>query len=342
MNAFVVRIGLMKRSARPPLRDTMSPMSTRPFLLALAILLPLPAQREPTPVVDHHQHLFSAAIAARSSGVEPIDAARLVRLLDGAGIRQALVLSLAYQYGNPNRPPVENEYDRVKAENDWTSEQAARFPDRLRAFCSVNPLKAYALEEIARCAKDPRLRIGLKMHFGNSDVDLANAQHVARLRELFRAANGHGMAIVVHLRSTISKKRPYGAAYARVFLEDLLPAAPGVPVQIAHLAGAGGYDDPLVDEALGVFVSAIATGDARMKRVYFDVSGVAGLGEWKRQATLIAARIREIGVVRILYGSDGAGGGNATPREAWTAFKRLPLSDAEFRTIETNTAPYVR
>jgi hypothetical protein len=35
-----------------------------------------------------------------------------VRLLDAAGIRQALVLSLAYQYGNPNRPPAENEYGR--------------------------------------------------------------------------------------------------------------------------------------------------------------------------------------------------------------------------------------
>lgn len=95
------------------------------------------------------------------------------------------------QYGDPNRPPVENEYDRVKAENNWTSEQAARFPDRLRAFCSVNPLKEYALEEIARCAKDRRLRIGVTMHFGNSDVDLANAQHVARMREVFGAANSY-------------------------------------------------------------------------------------------------------------------------------------------------------
>src|SRR4029453_6177877 len=104
---------------------------------------------------------------------------------------------LAYQYGNPNRPPVENEYDQVKAENDWTSAQVARFPDRLRGFCGVNPLKDYALEEIARCAKDPRLRTGLKMHFGNSDVDLGNAKHVERVAEIFKAANTHRMAIVV-------------------------------------------------------------------------------------------------------------------------------------------------
>jgi predicted TIM-barrel fold metal-dependent hydrolase len=180
------------------------------------------------------------------------------------------------------------------------------------------------------------------MHFGNSDVDLGNVQHVERLRAVFRAANSHGMAIVVHMRSTISRKRPYGEASARAFLERVLPAAPDVPVQIAHVAGAGGYDDPLVDEALAVFVAAIARNDARMRRVYFDVSGVAGLGEWKAKAARIAARIRELGVTRILYGSDGAGGGNATPEEAWAAFKQLPLTDTEFRTIATNVAPYLR
>jgi uncharacterized protein len=303
----------------------------------------LQGSRERAPLADYHQHLFSPTIAARSSGtLEPIDAAALVRLLDEAGIRQALVLSLAYQYGNPNRPPVENEYDQVKAENDWTSAQVARFPDRLRGFCGVNPLRDYALEEIARCAKDPRLRTGLKMHFGNSDVDLGNAKHVERVAEIFKAANTHRMAIVVHMRSTISTKRPYGAAYARAFLDSLLPAAPDVPVQIAHLAGAGSYDDPLVDEALGVFIAAIARNDSRMTRVLFDVSGVAGLGEWKSKKDLIAQRIRAIGVERILYGSDGAGGGNATPKEAWAAFRQLPLSDAEFRTIEGDVAPYMR
>jgi uncharacterized protein len=60
----------------------------------------------------------------------------------------------------------------------------ARFTDRLRGFCSVNPLKDYALEEITRCARDPRLRSGLKMHFGNSDVDLGDAKHVARLLDV--------------------------------------------------------------------------------------------------------------------------------------------------------------
>jgi predicted TIM-barrel fold metal-dependent hydrolase len=317
-------------------------MRLRILWCATALLVFRPLQGQSQPLVDHHQHFFGPAVTTISPGVEPITATELIVLLNSAGIRRAVVLSVAYQFGNPNKPAIEDEYTQVKAENDWTSRQVARSPERLRGFCSVNPLKDYALDEIARCAKDRQLHFGLKLHFGNSDVDLNNPRHVEQLRRVFRAANNHRMAIVVHMRSSVTRKRPYGATEARIFLNEVIPAAPDVPIQIAHLAGAGGYDDPLVDQALAVFVAAIANDDARMARVYFDVSGVAGLGEWVEKVNLVATRIRELGVARILYGSDGAGGGNLTPREAWAAFRQLPLSEAEFLTIANNIAPYMR
>ena len=91
-----------------------------------------------------------------------------------------------------------------------------------------------------------------------------------------------------------------------------------------------------------MFVDAIAANDARMAKVLFDVSGVAGLGQWKTKTDLIAKRIRELGVERVLYGSDGAGGGNPMPRQAWAAFLELPLTRAEFRAIAANVAPYLQ
>ena len=307
---------------------------------AIMAVLPGPSQAPSPPAVDHHQHLFSPEIT-KLAGLGTLAAADLIALLDLAGIQRATVLSLGYQYGNPNRPLIADEYERVKAENDWTSQQVAAFPDRLRGFCGVNPLKEYALAEIARCGKDPHLRYGLKMHFGNSDVDLDNPAHVEQLRRVFQTANKLGMAIVVHMRSSVTKSRPYGAKQATVFLKDVVPSAPGATIQIAHLTGAGGYDDPLVDEALSVFVDAVARKDPAMAHVYFDVSGVT-LGKWTEKAALIAKRIRELGVDRILYGSDGAAGGNLAPREAWAAIRQLPLTEGEFQTIATNVAPYMR
>jgi len=304
----------------------------------LAAQAPLPAAEGP--LADHHQHFFSPTIV-RASKAELVDAARLVTLLDEAGIRRAVVLSLAYSYGNPNRPPVEHEYDLAKRENDWTSAEVAKYPDRLVAFCSVNPLKDYALDEIARCGQDPRLKRGLKLHFGNSDVNLTEPAHLARLREVFALANRQGMAIVVHARTTISKHRPYGAAHARAFL-SLLEAAADVPVQIAHLGGAGTYDEPAVDEAIGVFADAIAAKDPRVRHLWFDVSGIAGYGEWATRKGRVAERLRQLGLQRILYGSDGAGGDNLAPAAAWKAFTEIPLAPAEIETIRTNVAPYLR
>jgi uncharacterized protein len=306
----------------------------------------LPQEHSPSvasaPLVDYHQHLFSPAVAKLAPGLEPLTAADLVSLLDAAGIRKALVLSVAYQFSNPNKAKVENEYEHVKAENDWTSQQVSQYPDRLHGFCSVNPLKEYALTEIARCAKDPYLHFGLKLHFGNSDVDLNNPNAVKQVCRIVQAANKNRMALVVHMRSSLTRKRPYGANEARIFVNKVLPCAPDVPVQIAHLAGAGSYDDPTVDEALAVFADACTKRDKRMAHVYFDVSGVVGYGQWQEKVTLLVTRIRQVGVERILYGSDGARGGNLAPREAWIAFRKLTLTYAEFHTIENNLLPFMK
>jgi predicted TIM-barrel fold metal-dependent hydrolase len=105
------------------------------------------------------------------------------------------------------------------AENDWTGAQVAKYPNRWLGFCSVNPLRPYALKEIARCAKNPNLRTGLKLHFGNSDLDVDNPDQLARVCRVFRVANEHHMAIVVHMHANIDHHRPYGAKEARIFLE---------------------------------------------------------------------------------------------------------------------------
>jgi len=160
---------------------------------------------------------------------DPITARDVLAHLDSAGIRRALLLSVAYIWGSPART-IDGEYAKVRAENDWTAAQAAEYPDRLVAFCGVNPLEDYALDELARCAKDLGLKGGIKLHFGNSDVRLEDPAHLERVKRFFKAANDHRMAIVVHSRANISKKRPYGAVQARAFLEHLLPAAPDVPV----------------------------------------------------------------------------------------------------------------
>ncbi len=310
-----------------------------PIVAALAMFVALNSLAE---IIDYHQHLYSPQAGARSSpGSKGIDADYLVAQLDAAGISRAVVLSVAYSFSNPNKAPVPNEYAHVMDENNWTSAQVAKYPHRLLGFCSVNPLRPYALQEIARCAKDPNLRTGLKLHFGNSDVNVDNPDHLARVQRVFRAANEHHMAIVVHMHANIDHHRPYGAKEARIFLTQLLPEAPDVVVQIAHLTGGGGYDDSGTDAALSVFIKAIEQKDPRIKNVYFDVCGIAIPGMWEDKADLVVTRIRQIGTNRLIYGSDAATADNL-PKDALQRWHSLPLTQQEFRAIDNNIAPYVR
>jgi predicted TIM-barrel fold metal-dependent hydrolase len=131
-----------------------------------------------------------------------------------------LILSVAYTWGKASRATVADEYNHARAENDWTAQQVSQYSDRLRAFCSFNPLRSYAIDELTRCNKSSQLHYGLKLHFGNSDVDLDNPENVAQVRKVFEAANSYHMAIVVHMHTSLDLGRRYGADAARVFLNQ--------------------------------------------------------------------------------------------------------------------------
>jgi predicted TIM-barrel fold metal-dependent hydrolase len=319
----------------------------RSLFLTASMLAGAARAQVPAPIGDWHQHVFSAqdiALAGPDSGLQPLDAKDVVALLDAAGIRKATLLSIAYMYGKPGRQ-LDDEPGKVRAENDWTAAQAARYPDRLVAFCSFNPLKEYALQELERCAGGPKgapgMARGIKLHFGNSDVQLDDPAHVARLREVFAAANAAKLAIVVHMRASIGKGRPYGARQARIFVEQVLPAAPGVPVQVAHFAGTGpGYEDPPAREAMAELAASVARHDPRTRNLWFDVASIVDRDIEPELAKLVADTIRRVGVDRVLYGTDSAQGGNLRPRESWEAFRKLPLTDAEFTRIARNVPPY--
>lgn len=299
-----------------------------------------PPAMGPIPLADHHQHLFSPRIVGliNSPAIKEVSASEMIATLDKLGVRRATVLSTAYMFGRPDRN-LEGEYDLVRAENDWTAEQASLYPGRLVAFCGINPLRDYALKELARCAAHPGLRRGVKMHFGNGDIQVDDPAHLDKLIQFFQAANRHKMALVVHARANFGKKRPYGAIQARVFLEKLLPHVPDVTVQIAHLAGTGpSFEDPPSQEAIAVFAEAFERDDPRTKNLWIDVASNADGTNAPETTALMVKRMRQIGFSHLLYGSDSP----IKQIEAWEAFKRLPLTEAEFAQIAGNVAPYLR
>lgn len=270
----------------------------------------------------------------RRRPVEPLVADQLIALLDEAGIRKAVVLSLAYVLDGllPNEG---DPYANVRAENDWVAEQVLRYPDRLVAFCSFNPTRDHALIEIERCAGNPAFK-GVKMHFGTSPVDLDNPAHVARTRRVFEAANRLRLPIQVHLTATPE----WGARQAGTFLNELAAAAPDIQIVVAHLWGGAAYSDA----ALAVLAEAVASGHPAARNLYFDMTQAAEVVRGNQEALQsIARHMRRIGMSRIYFGSDSPRGAGIPPKQSWEKFLAdVPLTQEEFRTIANNVAPWVR
>lgn len=314
-------------------------------LVALAASCsPLPRQLSaadiPPPIVAAHQHLISPAFSSEVLHGAPVqDGAYLLKLLDQAGIRRGVVLSMGYSFGD-ERKKLPNPDLQTSEENDWTSQQMVASHGRLIGFCGVNPLRDAALAELERCLRLPGM-IGIKLHFGNSGVTLENPQHVARLKQVFALANAHRAPIVVHLRTR--SDRPYTPEQARLFIEQLLPSAPHSVVQVAHLADSGPGFRPEGQAAFEVFATAIERGDPRTRNLYFDECSIPWIDSSAEESAAIARAIRRVGIKRVFFGSDMFTGGNPPPAESWAVFKaKVPLTPAEFRTIALNVPPYMR
>jgi hypothetical protein len=174
-------------------------------------------------------------------------------------------------------------------------------------------------------------------------VDYHNAQHIDQVKRV----SARQTAIECRSSSTCGRRSPRScrtdATRRWSFSTSWYPAAPDVVIQIAHLAAAGAPSDPGADEALEVFIDAIARGDARATRLYFDAPSVSpAITITPDKAAAIASQIRRLGVQRILFGSDAPTGRDLTPRAAWDSLRKLPLTEAELRTIAANVAPYLR
>ena len=258
---------------------------------------------------------------------KPVTAEQLVKQLDEIGIRRAVVVSDAYYFGAGEKKPVPNEEAMARVENDWTAQQVGKFPNRLVAFCSVNPLRDYALAELERCASSKKF-IGLKLHLNAAQLNFNDPEELAKVRRVMQSANKFRLPMIIHVRSS----NEYGEDHARIFLRELMAAAPNVPIQIAHLWGGESF----APSALEVYANAVATHDPVTRNLYFDISGAWAYGKPNDMPAIVAG-IRRIGLGRILYASDAA------PAEAWKAFRdKVPLTEAEFQQIAGNVAPYLK
>ncbi|UIJ46360.1 amidohydrolase [Sphingomonas cannabina] len=314
-------------------------------VLLSAALLGAADRRPPAVLVDHHVHVHSPAILAflpaycaspgRTSKCDPeftspLTVTDLLRAMDAAGIRRARVMSTAYLAESPMMvPPVPDHAEIVRKANDFTVALARAHPDRLEAYIGVNPLTATALPEIERWRGDRHVA-GIKLHLANSRFDYHRPDQVRMLTETLRAAAAAHLRIMIHMRN---RATGYGAEEARIFVDQVLPAARGTTVQIAHAAGWGGIDAATLD-ALGVFAGACEQDRTLCADLYFDLAAIKPAEASGQDKAALVALIRRIGPGHFLPASDWPFARDLGAYYA--ALATLPLSEIEWRTIAHN------
>jgi predicted TIM-barrel fold metal-dependent hydrolase len=327
-------------------------------------------QAQVIPSADHHAHLQSPTAArllneggrlhsdnaskedASQEKEIPLTAKDLIHALDAAGVGRAAALSDAYLLGT-DLVHVPDEVKIVDEENDWTLHQVEQYPERLVGFCSVNPIRPYALAAISHCIHIG-LNRGLKLHLAASHFRFENVGEVHQLQQVFREANRQHMAILIHLHPY--EKDWNGRRSAQIFLEQVLSQAPDVPVQVAHMAGWGGFDRNS-EEALATFADACEHRNPACTHLYFDISAAivpplapnaTPPGElqfaYEMQKNFpegpshLAANMRRLGLNRILFATDWP---VFTPKDYIEVLRAgLPLAPAEIDQIFRNVAPY--
>ncbi len=311
------------------------------------------------PLVDHHMHLRSP-IASRVSQVScahlgPVKCPPLtskaastgeeaIQALDAAGIKRGVLLSLGYMFGSPNYKDLHLDVAKeTRRENAYVVDQARQSCGRLVAFIGVDPLSPNAVSEVTYWGRKGGAT-GVKLHMGNSAVDLRAPDDVKKLGRVFRAAGRARFPIIIHLET---RADDYGAQDVAVFLKDVAPAAGKVTIQIAHAGGGGGVNGHTLN-ALNAFAEAIRRDPARTRNLMFDLAmvpdamsnteklkaGPAELSELKRL-------MQQIGLERFLLASDWTAGLNLKPYYE-DEKDALALSDAQWTALAANTAPYLQ
>lgn len=305
----------------------------------------------PAASVDHHLHIQGPEVTAElrrmaarlpelfkgmdSSLLNTRTGADALRVLDEAGIKQGVLLSEAYIFASPFAQQDQLDIARLtRLENEYNVEAAQASAGRLRAFVGVNPLADGALDELRYWA-GRKGATGVKLQLGNSGFDPRSSNDWVKLATFFDTARIVRMPLVVHARGATE----YGAEEARRFIDQVLPHAGDLPVQLAHAGGGGGLDEATL-AALSTYAAAIERHAPGTRRLVFDLAVVVTDGNTDaRLAKRFVELLRRIGPTRFVMASDWPTLYSPARHNQLTE-SQLPLTEAEWRVILSNRAAY--
>ena len=209
----------------------------------------------------------------------------------------------------------------ARASNDYNLEAVRSHPDRLVAFCSVNPLWGEdAVEEVKRCHAAGAKGIG-ELHpntQGFLDADLAS------LAPVFDTAKDLKIPILMHASEPVGHGYPGKGSVTPEHLMTLVSAFPNNTFIFSHFGG-------------GLpFYGLMPEVKSALKNVYFDSAAFPFL----YQPEVFDVVARSVGAKKILFASDYP---LVSQKRALDEFSKSGLPTDEIRLVQgANTAEILR
>ena len=241
-------------------------------------------------IIDFHTHILPPSIIkhrdrylARDDTLAALfadprapmaTAEELVAAMDEAEVDLAVTLGMGW-----TSPEIAREV------NDYLLESAARYPRRLVAFCSVNPVWGeQTLRELERCARLGAKGVG-ELHPDTQGFDLSAPQVMEPLMDMLRS---YRLILLTHASEPVGHQYAGKGTTTPSVLMGLIKQFPDVPIVCAHWGGGLPFYAlmPEVRAALG--------------NTYFDTAASPFL--YQPQVFSVVARL--VGPDSILMGSD--------------------------------------
>lgn len=262
---------------------------------------------------DGHVHILSPELIRIWKGLgipftRPDEYYRDIdEILRNTAARRIDLVSMAHVFSSREFGKFDNERELVEKENSYVAAARNTHRSRLRAFCSVDPLRDYALNELERC-RSRLLMDGIKLHHNANQVYLTVPDHLAKVKRVFEFASRHKLPVLLHFDNSHQR---FGKRDADLLVGAILNDLKPISLRIAHFGTSGGFNSrtkAVIDSFREHFRNSP---QIRRHKITFDISAVAldKDSEGVRKLTdgefeELGIYVRRLGFDRIAFGTD--------------------------------------
>jgi len=241
-------------------------------------------------IVDFHTHLFPPEIRQNRETYfkgEPafellyaspksrmVGAQEIVATMDEQGVDVSVVFGFPWKNMEISRQ-----------HNDYIAEAVARFPDRLKGFCCLDPCPSEAVSEVERYLDNGLCGVG-ELAFYRSGIECVIVDSMTPVMELCRERN---VPVMIHTNEPLGHQYPGKTENTLLQIYDLIKRFPDNKIVLAHWGG-------------GIFFYSVLKKEVKdvLRNVYYDTAASPFLYD----PEVYRMAIDRVGIDKILMGTD--------------------------------------